>query len=67
MPCYKTSGIEHIDLVRSGSLVERTLVGDREDIRSVTYVEDLEPGEYLYLRVLQIDGGLAWSSPFFLE
>ena len=62
-----TSTIEHIDLVRSGSLVERTLVGDREDIRSVTYVEDLEPGEYLYLRVLQIDGGLAWSSPFFLE
>ena len=25
------------------------------------------PGEYLYLRALQADGGLAWSSPVFVE
>ena len=25
----------------------------------------LQPGEYLYLRAVQQDGGAAWSSPFF--
>ncbi|MDP6762576.1 MAG: DUF3604 domain-containing protein [Planctomycetota bacterium] len=62
-----TSPIEHIDLVRSGALVERTLVGDREDLRSASFLTDLVAGEYVYLRVLQADGALAWSSPFFLE
>jgi len=23
------------------------------------------PGDYVYLRVTQLDGGRAWSSPFF--
>jgi hypothetical protein len=26
---------------------------------------DLKPGEHLYVRVVQNDGGLAWSSPFY--
>jgi len=29
-------------------------------------VEGLSPGEYLYVRVRQADGGVAWSSPFFV-
>ncbi|MAF66559.1 MAG: hypothetical protein CMJ84_12995 [Planctomycetes bacterium] len=62
-----TTTIEHVDLIRSGALAERTLVGDREDLRSASFLENLEPGEYVYLRVVQADGGLAWSSPFFLE
>ena len=28
---------------------------------------DLRPGEYLYVRVAQQDGGLAWASPIFLR
>ena len=27
----------------------------------------LERGDYLYVRVQQRDGGLAWSSPFFVD
>ncbi len=27
----------------------------------------LEPGEFLYVRVLQHDSGAAWSSPFFAD
>ena len=27
----------------------------------------LEPGDYLYLRARQTDGGAAWSSPFFFD
>ena len=30
-------------------------------------VRDLEPGEYLYVRAVQEDGGAAWSSPFFVD
>ena len=26
----------------------------------------VEPGDYVYLRVTQLDGGRAWSSPFFI-
>ena len=30
-------------------------------------LEDLQAGEYVYLRILQEDGSLAWTSPFFVE
>ena len=28
---------------------------------------ELRPGEHLYVRVQQVDGGLAWSSPVWVE
>ena len=33
--------------------------------RFESLIPALGPGEYLYLRVFQDDGGVAWSSPFF--
>jgi hypothetical protein len=30
-------------------------------------LRDLRAGEYVYVRVVQADGGAAWSSPFFVE
>ena len=58
--------IERVDLVRSGT-VESFLCdeGARECTFALTLTE-LAVGEYIYLRVVQEDGGLAWSSPFFL-
>ena len=36
-------------------------IGFTEELR------DLRPGETVYVRAVQADGGAAWSSPFFFE
>ena len=59
--------LERIDLVRSGQVV-RTFAGTGAREMHVTEpVAGLESGEYLYVRVVQADGGAAWSSPFFVD
>jgi hypothetical protein len=56
-----------IELVRSGKVVE-TLEGEGHwDVEAAFQPEDLVAGEYLYVRVVQEDGGAAWSSPFFVR
>jgi hypothetical protein len=62
-----TAPIERIDLVRSGAEVE-SLEGEGRRVWSEQIeIPRLERGEYLYLRVLQEDGGAAWSSPIYAE
>jgi hypothetical protein len=58
--------IANIDLIRNGEIIE-TVVGasDGNLERFTRHIPPLGPGEYLYVRVIQIDGGAAWSSPFF--
>ncbi len=59
--------LEAVELVRSGAVIER-LPGAGEPLLQVSLeLEDLEAGEYLYVRVLQGNGGLAISSPFFVR
>jgi hypothetical protein len=59
--------LERIDVVRSGAVV-RTFAGTGSRRLSLSEpLEGLEAGEYVYVRVVQTDGGAAWSSPFFLE
>ena len=59
--------LERIDVIRSGQVV-RTFAGTGSPELSVTEpIADLESGEYLYVRVVQADGGAAWSSPFFVD
>ena len=58
--------ISRVDIVRSGSIEESiSITDDRILFRLEETVPALAAGEYLYVRVLQIDGGAAWSSPFF--
>jgi len=59
------SVLERIDLVRNGAVVERIDCGLRRECRIDRTVTRLDAGEYLYLRVVQADGGMAWTSPFF--
>ena len=40
--------------------------GDRECSLTVT-LPAFQPGGYLYLRIVQADGGAAWTSPFFFR
>ena len=58
--------IERVELIRSGELVDGVLTEGRLDVTLQRDVEDLTPGEYLYVRVVQEDGGAAWSSPIFI-
>lgn len=60
-------GFDHIDLIR-GPSVARTIPGEqRLRIGFSEELRDLRPGETIYVRAVQRDGGAAWSSPFFLE
>ena len=56
-----------IDLVRSGRAIETIACNNRLDCELSEEIADLEPGGYLYLRARQVDGGAAWSSPFFFD
>lgn len=56
--------LEAVELVRPGA-VERVALDGALEARIERDVAGLAAGDYLYLRVLQRDGGAAWSSPFF--
>jgi hypothetical protein len=61
-----TAPVVSVDIVRSGAVIERVPVDD--DIANVERrLEALRSGENVYVRVIQRDGGVAWSSPFFVE
>lgn len=64
-----TAPIDHVDVVRGGAGVPATVEsapgeGQREWFAERD-VPPLEAGEYVYVRVVQNDGGAAWSSPFY--
>jgi hypothetical protein len=61
-----TAPIERIELVRSGETVDSAIYADTVAYKEWT-LADLVAGEFVYVRVLQSDGGIAWSSPIFVE
>jgi len=61
-----TGPLERIDLVRSGAVVDGLLLEGRLEATLQREVAGLHAGEYVYVRVVQQDGGLAWSSPIFV-
>jgi hypothetical protein len=60
-----TAPLERLDLVRSGQVVASTEGDNRLDATWTVEIPHLDAGEYVYTRVVQRDGGLAWSSPIF--
>jgi hypothetical protein len=62
-----TSPVKSIELVRAGSVVGKIEGEGRQSLTGNVEIPRLKPGEYLYLRVVQEDGGAAWSSPVFVE
>ena len=52
--------------LRSGEIVDGLLVEDLLEVTLQRQVDDLTPGEYVYVRVVQKDGGAAWSSPIYV-
>jgi hypothetical protein len=61
------AAIQRLDLIRTGDLVASEPGNGQRDLGIEKRLEHLRSGEYLYLRVIQEDGGAAWSSPFFVE
>jgi hypothetical protein len=59
--------VETIDIVRSGRILERVPCEGRRECSLARSLGDLRSGEYLYVRLIQEDGGMAWSSPFFID
>jgi hypothetical protein len=58
------SPLERIDIVRSGHISLIPLQGELEWTEDRT-IPSLQRGEYCYVRIIQQDGGVAWSSPIF--
>lgn len=62
-----TAPLKHVDLIRSGELVDGVEGDESLDTVFQRKIEGLRAGEYVYVRVVQQDGGIAWSSPIFIE
>lgn len=62
-----TGPLQRVDLVRSGAVVVSRSDLDGDTATLTTTVDPFAPGDYVYVRVVQRDGGLAWSSPVFAE
>jgi hypothetical protein len=61
------SPLEKVELVRSGRVVDGVATEGLLDVSLARDIEDLRPGEYVYVRAVQADGGTAWSSPIWIE
>jgi len=62
-----TAPILGVEVIRSGE-VTAALAGDgAPDFAVAAALDAFSPGEYLYVRVSQEDGGMAWSSPIFVD
>ena len=61
-----TGPLEHLDVVRNGE-VARLALEEQLDATVNLNIAGLHSGEWLYVRVVQVDGGGAWSSPFFID
>jgi hypothetical protein len=62
-----TAPVARLDVVKNGE-VRFSVEGANESLELLAEDTDpIQPGEYLYVRALQADGGLAWSSPVFVE
>ncbi|RKY19387.1 MAG: hypothetical protein DRQ55_10750 [Planctomycetota bacterium] len=63
-----TAPLERVDVIRSGQVIDtQDLGGNSFDLLSSWTLPDLAAGEFVYLRVLQVDGQLGFTSPFFVQ
>lgn len=62
-----TAPLVRVDIVRSGAQVGSLPCNGVREFTAIQPIAGLRAGEYVYVRVLQEDGALAWSSPVFVE
>ncbi|MCC7011790.1 MAG: CehA/McbA family metallohydrolase [Planctomycetes bacterium] len=61
------SALERIEVVVGASELLSIPCRNELEFSASATLSDLKPGEFVYVRVLQLDGGMAWSSPVFVE
>ena len=61
-----TGPIESIDIVRSGAILTRLNPSGAANFAGAIGIENGQPGEYVYARVVQTDQSIAWSSPIYI-
>jgi len=61
-----TAPVERVDVIRSGEIVSVIPGASRRELSETLTLSPLRPGEYVYVRVVQEDGGAAWSSPVYV-
>jgi hypothetical protein len=59
--------IARVDVVQGPGVVQRIDAEGRREVLARWAVPPLRPGDFVYVRVVQQDGGAAWSSPWFVE
>ena len=76
---FGTAPLERLEVIRSGQVVadlNRARLGQLPNVPpdyaaemplGEVGLQELRPGEYVYLRVTQAGSGLAWSSPWFIK
>jgi hypothetical protein len=62
-----TAPIKRIDIIRGGQVAQTRDGEGAMDYETTFELQGLVAGEYVYVRVVQEDGGAAWSSPFFVN
>lgn len=62
-----TEALDRVDVIRSGGIHATLGCEAKRSCNFEMPLEGLRPGEYVYLRAVQADGGAAWSSPYFLR
>ncbi len=62
-----TAPLERVDLVRGGRVADSVPGEGRSDLALSLEIPAGDGGDWLYLRVVQVDGGAAWSSPYFFD
>jgi hypothetical protein len=64
---HGTGPILAAEVIRSGQIIAALPGEGQASFAAAAVVHDLAPGEYVYVRIVQEDGGMAWSSPIFVE
>ena len=62
-----TAPIERVDIIHGSEVVSSVAAGSKRVFFFSAEVPTMTAGEFVYLRVVQEDGGLAWSSPIWAE
>ncbi|HVS02461.1 MAG TPA: CehA/McbA family metallohydrolase [Thermoanaerobaculia bacterium] len=60
------AAVERVDLVRQQGVWQSLPLGAETVLQLSVPVGELRPGELIYVRVVQEDGGAAWSSPWWI-
>ncbi len=62
-----TAAFDYVAILKNNQIIHQTGAGATAVQFSLTDQTDLAPGDFYYLRVVQSNGDLAWSSPIWVD